>query len=43
MTGSWRLLSLQEVLGHHSVLEGAWPVLGPLVMLEAVQGISDEG
>lgn len=43
MTGSWRLLSLQEMLGHYSVLEGAWSVLGPLVMLETVQGVSDEG
>ena len=43
MTGTWRLLSLQEVLGHYSVLEGSWSVLGPLVMLEAVQDVSDEG
>lgn len=32
-----------SVLGHYSVFESAWSVLGPLVMLEAVQGVSDEG
>lgn len=40
---NWRLLSLQEVLGQCSVPEGAWSVLGPLVMLQAVQGGCDEG
>lgn len=32
-----------SVLGHYSVFESAWSVLGPLVMLEAVRGVSDEG